>query len=203
MKRMHALLGAMALVSGFAGAWGCGPSTPEAATVDGEEPVGEEPVGEEPTGEEPTGEEPTTEPAPSGTEPAPSGTEPAPSTPEPGKIDWAKMTNDQKMEHMQQVVLPKSEEMFKAHDAKRYKKVTCATCHGKGANQGKFKMPSPDLPKLTTTGKFEEELKKHPAMTKFMMEKVVPDTAKLLGMPPYDPATQKGFGCFACHQAKK
>ena len=40
-------------------------------------------------------------------------------------------------------------------------------------------------------------------MTKFMMEKVVPEMVSLLGVSKYDPATHKGFGCFGCHTPDK
>jgi hypothetical protein len=60
-------------------------------------------------------------------------------------------------------------------------------------------MPNPGLPKLTTTGKFEAEMKKSPKATKYMMDKVVPEVAGALGVPPYDPTTKQGFGCFNCH----
>jgi hypothetical protein len=32
-----------------------------------------------------------------------------------------------------------------------------------------------------------------------MMERVEPEMATLLGLPPYDPNTHKGFGCGNCH----
>ena len=38
--------------------------------------------------------------------------------------------------------------VFQAYDAKAYAKFTCATCHGDGATDGKFKMPNAKLPKL-------------------------------------------------------
>jgi hypothetical protein len=42
-------------------------------------------------------------------------------------------------------------------------------------------------------------MKKNAKVTKFMMERVAPEMAKLLNLPPYDPATHEGFGCFNCH----
>lgn len=156
----------------------CGPSQPPA-----EEP---EPMGyEEGAPTEETGEEATDAP-------------PA----EAADAKWADMSDSQKMEYMQQTVLPKMKASFAAIDPK-FEDMKCPTCHGEGAKKGQFEMPSADLPKLTTTGKFEAELKAHPEMTKFMMEKVVPEMAALLHAEPYDATTQQGFGCFGCHMQKK
>jgi hypothetical protein len=45
-------------------------------------------------------------------------------------------------------------------------------------------------------------VKKGPIMD-FMVKQVVPTVAQLVGEQPYDPKTQKGFGCFECHTKKK
>jgi hypothetical protein len=116
---------------------------------------------------------------------------------------WAAMDHDQKMEHMQTVVMPKMSEVFKGFDADRYGKVTCATCHGKSANQGQFDMPSADLPKLPPNGQFDKLSEEKPGIMKFMMEKVVPEmVAALPGTKAYDPNTNEGFGCYGCHQSE-
>ena len=111
------------------------------------------------------------------------------------------MTKGEQVKYMKDVVLPQMKTLFAGFDSAEYGDFTCATCHGPEAKQGKFDMPSASLTKLTTTGKFEKEFELHPAQTKFMMEKVVPEMAKLLGEEPYNPETQSGFGCFDCHTA--
>jgi hypothetical protein len=100
---------------------------------------------------------------------------------------------------MKTVVMPKSKELFAAFDAKEFGNMKCPTCHGDGAKNKTFKMPNPKLPKLSYTDGFKKHTDKKPEITKFMMEKVVPEMASLLGMQPYDPKTQKGFGCANCH----
>lgn len=109
------------------------------------------------------------------------------------------MSHDQKLEHMKTVVMPKSKELFAAFDAKEFGNMKCPTCHGDGAKNQTFKMPNPKLPKLSYTDHFKKHMDKKPEETKFMMEKVVPEVAAMLGMQPFDPKTQKGFGCANCH----
>ena len=109
------------------------------------------------------------------------------------------MDHQQRLEHMKNVVMPRMKELFAAVDAKRYGEMKCVTCHGEGAKNQTFKMPNPKLPKLSYTDGFKKHIDKTPVMTKFMMEKVVPEMAALLGEQPFDPATKKGFGCAECH----
>jgi hypothetical protein len=87
---------------------------------------------------------------------------------------------------------------FQGFDAEHYAEFGCVTCHGPGAKDGNFEMPSPALPKLPEdpTPVFQEK----PEVSKFMSEQVVPQMAKLLGEEPFNPETGKGFGCFDCHQ---
>ncbi len=100
---------------------------------------------------------------------------------------------------MKTVVLPEMKAAFQEFDAKEFADFSCATCHGAGAQQGKFDMPNPGLPPLN-----KAVADSTPAMTKFMAEKVVPKMAEILGEEPYDHATGKGeFGCMECHTEKK
>jgi hypothetical protein len=142
--------------------------------------------------------DPTTT-APSATPPASDAT----TTPPPAKAAWKDMNHGERAEFMAKVVMPKMQEEFAAFDAKRYAKITCATCHGSGAKDSSFKMPNGELPKLHAEGGFKKHMDKTPEATKFMMAKVVPEMAKLLGEPTYDPKTQRGFGCMECHQMAK
>lgn len=109
---------------------------------------------------------------------------------------WAQMSHAQKMVFMKEVVTPQMALSFQAHDPEEFAEFNCATCHGPSAAQGDFHMPTPALPRL---GDFELAKQAHPKDMAFMMEKVVPQMAKLLQEPAFDPKTQKGFGCFECH----
>lgn len=121
----------------------------------------------------------------------------APGTP------WKDMTHDERHTYMKETVFPKMKGDFVAFDAKDFNKMNCPTCHGKGAKDHTFKMPNPDLPQLPTTEDgFKKLQAKEPEVVKFMMERVVPDMASLLGEQPYNPATHAGFGCFRCHPKK-
>lgn len=102
--------------------------------------------------------------------------------------------------HMKNVVLPRMKEAFVAFDPVRYGKMTCATCHGDGAADGSFRMPNAALPKLPATPEgFKRLVNEKPTMAQFMLTKVKPMMANLLGLPELTPETKTGFGCMACH----
>ena len=57
------------------------------------------------------------------------------------------MNADQRKKYMKATVLPEMKKLFVGFD-KKYKSMTCMTCHGEKAVENKFKMPNPELPKL-------------------------------------------------------
>lgn len=124
----------------------------------------------------------------------------------PAEVPWKDMTAQQRGRYMAKVVTPKMKEIFQAYDAKHFEKVNCATCHGKDAKARKFKMPSPDLPKLSASEKefMETTMKEKPEMVKFMGEQVTPKVAELLGLKPFDPRNPdpNAFSCHGCHELK-
>lgn len=122
--------------------------------------------------------------------------------PTPPPKPFHDMTEIEQKQHMKQVVLPVMRARFQQFDPEEFAKVNCATCHGKGAMEGKFEMPNPELTKLPKTHEGFLELAKTKAKALDFMGKVVmPAMATMMGEPPFDPATGKGFGCFECHTA--
>jgi hypothetical protein len=129
-------------------------------------------------------------------------TAPAATPTDATKVDWANMSFDQRKKLMKTSVLPQLKKAFQAFDSKKYEKFTCATCHGDGATDGKFKMPNAKLPKLpppTDRAAFAALQQKKPEVVKFMGTVVTPKVAQLLGLPEWSPQNPKGFGCYACH----
>jgi len=118
---------------------------------------------------------------------------------------WKDMDREQRVNYMRTVVLPQMRQTFAAFDEERFGRINCKTCHGDGATNESFEMPNPKLPKLpTTTEGFQALMVKDSAIMNFMMHKVKPQMAQLLGMAEFDPQSNpKGFGCFNCHTAKK
>lgn len=148
---------------------------------------------------------PSSEAPPASDGPAPeesSAEASAQDAPAQGAKAFHDMAPGERIDFMKKVITPHMSELFQSANAERYASMNCATCHGAGAKQGHFHMPSPDLPALDPTDGFAAHRSAAPEVTAFMMEKVVPEMARLLGEQPYDPETGRGFGCFACHQQK-
>ncbi len=119
------------------------------------------------------------------------------------KIDWEKMSVTARKNYMKKTVLPEMKKLFVGFD-KKYKDMSCATCHGEKAAETKFKMPNPDLPKLpqpTDRQGFMTLMQKKPEVAKFMGTEVKPAMAALLNLDEWTPAKQdpKAFGCYGCH----
>lgn len=123
---------------------------------------------------------------------------------EPEPTAYEEMNFEQREVFMNDVVLPKMKEIFVKFDAK-YESMSCATCHGDGATDGSFAMPSPQVPMLPSEEDFGEYMKdpEHARWAQFMLDEVWPQMADLLQVPMFDPATNTpGFSCSNCHRVE-
>jgi hypothetical protein len=115
---------------------------------------------------------------------------------------YKEMSFEQRRAFMEDVVLPEMTKSFVAFDPK-FEGMSCATCHGDGAKDGSYAMPSPQLPVLPSSeAAFSEYLKdpEHARWSQFMMEQVWPSMSNLLQVPAFDPTTHPdGFSCSSCH----
>lgn len=124
----------------------------------------------------------------------------------PPEVAWKDLTYVQQREYMKKVVMPKMKPVFQKFDAKTFHDFTCETCHGKGATDRKYKMPSPDIKPLPNTPEaFQAKLKAEPSWpkwTKFMAGEVEPGMAALLGIPAFNPQKpdKSAFSCAGCHK---
>jgi hypothetical protein len=116
---------------------------------------------------------------------------------------FSKLSHEEKAEFMKKNVVPAMKTEFQKFDAKKYAEFGCKTCHGKDPKATKFKMPSPDLPKLDFAAL--QAGKQKPETAKFMGEVVKPQMAKILGEKEFDMKHPEagGFGCLECHEQKK
>ena len=124
-----------------------------------------------------------------------------PNLPPRSTIDWEKMSQADRKKYMKTSVLPAMKKLFVGFD-KKYKSMSCATCHGGKAAENKFKMPNAELPKLpapTDRPGFMALSQKEPEAVKFMGTQVKPAMAALLNLPEWAPTNPKGFGCYGCH----
>jgi hypothetical protein len=117
--------------------------------------------------------------------------------------DFDKLTHEEQTDYMKKTVVPTMKPIFQKFDAKHYKDFGCKTCHGKDPKKTKFKMPTPDLPKLDFVAL--KAGKQKPTIAKWMGEEIEPGMAKLLNRPSYNPAAPDPiqFGCLGCHTQKK
>ncbi|MCH9685210.1 MAG: hypothetical protein K0V04_27490 [Deltaproteobacteria bacterium] len=142
----------------------------------------------------------TTPAADGGTEAADGGeTATAPGAPD---VKWADKSFQQRKEWMGIEVLPKMKGLFQEYDNAQFKGFGCDTCHGDDGKDKEYKMPSDAIYPLPKADPITAAMEYDEAVTKFMMERVVPETAALLDMEPYNPETGEGFGCFGCHPAE-
>jgi hypothetical protein len=150
-----------------------------------------------------TGGEVTDTPPDSGGETAGSGDAGGGETKsEPGAPDkkWADKDFQQRKEWMGIEVLPKMKTLFKEYDEAQFKGFGCDTCHGADGKDKNYAMPSDSIYPLDKADPVGKAMAYDEKVTKFMVERVVPDMAKLLDGEPYDPKTGKGtVGCFTSH----
>jgi|HubBroStandDraft_6_1064221.scaffolds.fasta_scaffold58995_5 hypothetical protein len=121
------------------------------------------------------------------------GAAPTPAT--SSDVAFDKLDHDHKIAFMKQQVVPAMKPLFQTHDAAKFGDFGCKTCHGKQAEDGKFDMPNPDLPKLDfgNMGQFK------PADIAWMKTDIMPTMATLLKLPPHSEDNPNGFGCLGCH----
>jgi hypothetical protein len=121
---------------------------------------------------------------------------------EPGAPDvaWKDKTFDQKKEFMGTDVFPKMKTIFKEHDAGTFGSFKCDTCHGPDPKARGYEMPTDSIYPLPKKDPVKAAMDYDEKVTKFMVDKVVPDMATLLELKPVNANGAPGeFGCFSCH----
>lgn len=119
-------------------------------------------------------------------------------------IPWAQKTRAQRQDYMGIYVLDRMGSLFKEWKPDEYAGFRCQTCHGEGFDKPPvdFHMPRVTFP-LDPADPIGSATRYDPEAAKFMVEKVVPTMAELLGEKPYDQETKQGLSCFRCHPPSK
>ncbi len=115
------------------------------------------------------------------------------------RLTWAEMSIPQRKAHMKRAVLPIATEIFGSWRPERFSSVDCRLCHGRGAEQGRFQMPTAHLPRLSGELLLGPERRTYPATTQLKLDQLVPRMAAALGKRPFSLITRRGFGCYSCH----
>lgn len=118
--------------------------------------------------------------------------------PKPG--EWSSWSHEQKLAYMKGGFMTAQRAIWASWEPARFRDLECRNCHGRGVADGTFQLPNPDLPHLYPGKEGFMELAQHePEVLAFMQQRLVPETARLLGVPPFDMEAHTGFSCYQCH----
>ena len=120
------------------------------------------------------------------------------------KIPWANKTRLQRQDYMGIFVLPRMQKLFAGWKPDEYGEFRCQTCHGENFDKPPvdFQMPRVAFP-LEADDPIGGAMKYDAEATRFMVDKVLPTMAELLGEKPFEAKTGQGFSCFRCHPRAK
>ncbi len=174
MRKTTATLASLAIIGVFIGS--CG-KKPEETTPP--EPAAEAEPAETPA-EEPAAEEPAAD---------------------AGEATWEAMDRKARMKFMSSKVLPEMKTIFKEYNEKEFGSFNCKTCHGDDIKEVDYKMPNAPIFELPADNPIQAAKDYDEEVTAFMVDKVMPQMAELLG-EEYDRETGAGeHGCLSCHPA--
>jgi hypothetical protein len=118
----------------------------------------------------------------------------------PGPGEWVTWSHERKLAYMKTTFMEEERKVFASYEPVRFRDMSCRTCHGVGVTEGTFRLPNPDLPVVAPGPEgFKELASQEPEVLAFMQKRVVPETARLLGVPAFDFETHRGFSCYQCH----
>lgn len=115
------------------------------------------------------------------------------------RLTWLEMNLEQRKLHMAEVVLPRATEVFRTWRPDRFARIDCSLCHGPGATEGNYGMPSIHLPRLSGALLLGPEFEKYPDTTRLKLDRLVPVMSEALDLKRFSLITRRGFGCYSCH----
>jgi hypothetical protein len=114
---------------------------------------------------------------------------------------WASMNYDEKEWYMVGKVHPVMREVFQSLDHDKYEgmKFECAPCHGENGAEKKYKMPGDHLSPVPAAGSEDWKAMQNSRIVKFMVQRVTPSMASLIGEKSGEPGSGEAFTCWGCH----
>lgn len=122
-----------------------------------------------------------------------------PATPFAPANGWSDLTYEERHAKMTFVVHPALARRFKKAGGEKTARLTCKSCHGERAEEVRYRMPAIEALRPSRVAEIYEPGADLSPLLTFMRDEVTPTTARLMGMPAYDPAIGEGFSCFNCH----
>ncbi len=122
-----------------------------------------------------------------------------PPGPDGKPLTWAEMNLQQRKTRMAAVVVPLAGAIFRSWRPERFGQIDCTLCHGRGATEGNFSMPTAHLPRLSGELLLGPEFARYPDTTRLKLNRLVPGMAAALGLKEFSLVTRRGFGCYSCH----
>jgi len=122
------------------------------------------------------------------------------STPYEQPGPYADMDFDQRVEYMEEVVLPEMAQAFWDYDPVEYEDFSCESCHGENAEADEYEMPSGIAPLRFPTPADATEWERD--TREWMDDFVKPRMAELTDQEEWAQNNPDGMRCTSCHDQK-
>jgi hypothetical protein len=123
----------------------------------------------------------------------------------PADDEWRYLSFEQRHAQMTFLIHPAMMERFQEFYQTPAPELTCETCHGEDAEKARYGLSNSTLDALEPNkvqALYRADAKLSPEQI-FKRDTITPLMARLMGVPPYNPASGLGFSCFGCHRREE